>query len=112
MTTDLRADVFREVNERIAEITRSWAWEGGQAFLCECSTGRCTLAIWLTREQYEGIRAKPGRFLTAPGHEVDGEDRIVERHEAFVVIEKIGGTAPAAARSTLGDRLLVVDEAG
>ena len=112
MTGDPRANVFREVNERIAEITRSWAWEGGQAFLCECSTGRCTRAIWLTREEYEGIRAEPGRFLTAPGHEVDGEDRIVERHDVFVVIEKIGGKAPAATRSRAGDRLLVVDEAG
>lgn len=89
MSDEVRASVFREVNDRIAEITGTWAWEDGQGFLCECAAGRCTEAVWLTRAQYEAIRAVPTQFFTVPGHELAGEDRVVERHEGFVVVEKV-----------------------
>jgi hypothetical protein len=82
----LRANVFREVNERIAEITGVWHWEDPQGYLCECADGACTQAVWLTRAQYESIRAARSRFLTAPGHE-RGAARVVERHADFFVIE-------------------------
>ena len=89
MSDELRSSVFREVNDRIAEITGTWEWEDRQGFLCECAAGRCTEAVWLTRAQYEAIRAVPTLFFTVPGHELPGEDRTVERHEGFVVVAKV-----------------------
>ena len=37
MSDDLRPGIFREVNDRIAEITGTWHWEEKQGFLCECA---------------------------------------------------------------------------
>ncbi len=87
---DLQPSVFREVNERIAEITETWEWDDKQGFLCECAAGRCTQAIWLTRAEYETIRAEPARFFVVPGHELAAKERIVERHKDFVVVEQVG----------------------
>ena len=86
MRDALRANLFREVNERIAEITGMWRWDDPQGYLCECADGGCTEAVWLTTAQYKAIRAARSRFLTAPGHE-HGAARVVERHADFVVIE-------------------------
>jgi hypothetical protein len=89
MSFELRSDIFREVNERIAEITGMWQWEDKQGFLCECATAHCTQAVWLTRAQYASVRAARSRFVAAPGHELPGGGRVVERYEEFVVIEKL-----------------------
>lgn len=90
MMDELQPSIFREVNERIAEITHTWEWDGKQGFLCECAAGRCTQAIWLTRTQYEAIRAEPAQFFVVPGHELAAKERIVARHEDFVVVEEVG----------------------
>jgi len=95
MSFELRPDMFREVNERIAELTAIWHWEDKQGFLCECATAECTAAVWLTPTQYASIRAAQARFLAAPGHELPDDVRVVERHEDFVVVEKLGGETPA-----------------
>jgi hypothetical protein len=87
MSDRLRSDIFREVNERIAEISGMWEWEEKQGFLCECATAHCTQAVWLTRAEYASIRAVQRRFLTAPGHETVGDGRVVERRGDYVVIE-------------------------
>ena len=103
MSDDLRPGIFREVNDRIAEITGTWQWEDKQGFLCECAAGRCTQAVWMTRAEYEAIRADKTRFFIVPGHERPGDARLVERHETYLVIESVAdgkhaGAKPAAAR--------------
>lgn len=110
MRDALRPNVFREVNERIAEVTGVWRWEEPQGYLCECADGGCTEAVWLTRAQYESIRAARSRFVTAPGHERAA--RVVERHADFVVIEapedaaagKLPRTRPARTPAAAGAR--------
>lgn len=89
MKDAFRPNLFREVNERIAEVTGVWHWEDPQGYLCECTDDGCTEAVWLTRAQYESIRAARSRFVTAPGHE-RGAARVVERHSDFVVVEARG----------------------
>lgn len=88
MSEALRLSIFHEVNDRIAEITGTWQWEDKQGFLCECAAGWCTHAIWLTRAQYEAIRADPARFFTLAGHERPAEERVVERNHGYVVVER------------------------
>lgn len=94
MSDELRPGIFREVNERIAEITRAWQWEAKQGFLCECATGHCTQPVWLTRAQYQSIRAARDRFFTVPGHERRRDTRVVERHDDFFVVENGNGPTP------------------
>lgn len=90
MSGEARSEVFREVNERIAEIASRWEWEDTQGFLCECTQSGCTRSVLLTRAQYESVRVDGGAFFTAPGHEQAEQEQIVERQDGFVVVQKLG----------------------
>jgi hypothetical protein len=46
---------------------------------------RCAAAVYLTLGEYAAVRAIPGRFAVAPGHERRGER--VSENERFVVVE-------------------------
>ena len=85
--------VFREVNERIEEIS---AVES--EVLCECSSRECLKTIPLTLEEYEAVRRVPTHFLVAPGHVVREIERVVEENERYVVVEKFGEGGMAATR--------------
>ncbi len=48
-----------------------------------------TRPIELTPEQYERIRANTRRFFMADGHNAPEAEVIVERHERYIVVEKV-----------------------
>jgi hypothetical protein len=48
--------LFREVNERIAEVNEKFEVEGETEFLCECGQQTCFETLLLTPAQYEAIR--------------------------------------------------------
>jgi hypothetical protein len=50
---------------------------------------RCA-AHSLTKPEYEEIRAKPTRFVLAPGHVAPEIEHVVEREGDHVVVEKQG----------------------
>ena len=91
--------LFRDVNERIDSLTgadavpRSDAW----AFLCECADSGCTDTILLTHDEYEAIRQVPTRFPVKPGHVVPEIERVVEEHDGYSVVEKVGEAGAVAA---------------
>ena len=68
-------DVFRSVNDRIAEKGWQLGWRFPGPFLCECSDMHCFARLELTLEAYEELRSNPQRYLTVPGHEVAVRDR-------------------------------------
>jgi hypothetical protein len=82
--------LFREVNERIAEVNEKFEVEGETEFLCECGQQTCLETVLLTRAQYEAVRAEGRRFVVVPGHEDGDVERVIEREPAFFVVEKIG----------------------
>lgn len=89
--------LFREVNERIAEISGRFAdSETPLDFLCECGRKACTAAISLTKTQYEAVRARPARFLVVHGHVDSDAERIVEQNDRYAVVEKVGAAAAEA----------------
>jgi len=88
--------MFREVNERIAELTRHSAL-GVTLFVCECSRQDCIEALELTADQYEQVRCRDDRFLVADGHELEEIERVVDREDGFLVVEKYGRAAAVAA---------------
>lgn len=90
MSDDPLSGIFRDVNERIADIAGAWDWGEYQGFLCECARPDCTEAVELSRSEYEAIRAVPVRFFTLLGHERADQERVVERHDGYVVVEKLG----------------------
>lgn len=89
--------MFREVNERIKEVSEHvGAIDGGPEFLCECADEECVERIQLSLDQYESLRDNPRRFVVVSGHQVDVE-RVVADHGAFLIVEKRGEAGELAA---------------
>jgi len=78
---------FRKVNEGM-EVGQDPA--GLLTFICECGRLGCSDLLQLTRAEYEAVRDDPRRFAILDGHEVPEAEKIVERHDRYVVVEKAG----------------------
>src|SRR3954452_1934597 len=81
--------LFREVNERIGELSVSSPASFIQ-FVCECMTEGCDQQVSLTREEYEQIRSGSNRFFVVTGHEVVDVERIVDSTDRYVVVANLG----------------------
>src|SRR2546423_15602405 len=83
--------LFREINERIESLNEAFGdMLPVSEWVCECADDTCVERIVMTVEAYEKIRAHPARFPILPGHEVPSVEEIVERHDGYVVVEKLG----------------------
>jgi hypothetical protein len=83
---------FRKVNEAI---------EAGNehdriGFACECGRLGCNQLIELSRAEYEAVREHPRRFFMLASHELLDIERVVERHDDYVVVEKVGDAGAVA----------------
>ena len=87
--------LFREVNERIRDVSDEAERASATDYLCECGDPECTKPVSLTPVEYEDVRRDPTHFAVLPGH-VDPEvETVVARNERFAVVRK---TDPQAAR--------------
>jgi hypothetical protein len=77
--------VFREVNQRIADITSEQGDTTSQ-FMCECGQRDCTAVIHLSLAGYRSVRDSGDFFVVAPGHCVEGVDRRVESRDGFDIL--------------------------
>jgi hypothetical protein len=88
---------FRKVNEGM---------EAGQeppgllTFLCECGRLGCNRLIELTQSEYEAVRADSTTFAIIEGHEIEGVEDVVERHERYAVVRKRGTPEEEVAENT------------
>ena len=87
--------IFREANERISEVTEAQR-ESFAQFFCECSDTACTERIDVSLAEYEAVRARGARFALIVGHEDPRVERVVERTDRYVVVEKFGRGAEVA----------------
>jgi hypothetical protein len=82
--------VFRQVNEAL----RGGQWPGEEdtpiAFRCECGQLGCSRLIELTVDDYERVRAHARRFLLARDHEIPAAETVIETHQRYIVVEKVG----------------------
>ena len=93
--------LFREVNERVSELNKEHGlWVTLSDWICECADATCTERIGLTPQQYERIRTNPAQFIVAPSaeHVVPDVERVVEQHERYWVVSKVGEAASVAIR--------------
>jgi hypothetical protein len=83
---------FREANEHIAERADTYGVDGLIPFICECAEESCTEIVRLTMAEYAHVRADGAHFLNEHGHvaSAQGHARVVEEHERYTVVEKIG----------------------
>ena len=84
--------IFREVNERIDELSRRSGVEGEDSilpgFVCECSDEGCTELLEVTYKHYQAVRENPRRFRVVPGHEDPEVDLVVDRSDGSLIVEK------------------------
>ena len=91
--------LFREVNERIAELPGEWSETGVGLFVCECSDPACTGALEISPAEYEQVRADGARFLVLAGHQLPEVERVVGGNDRYLVVEKFGEAAAIARAS-------------
>lgn len=98
--------LFREVNERIAEITEDLA-EGSanpeqvDGLICECSDQLCLERVGpLAIAEYEAVRQDPRRFIIAANHQAPDVEIVVEKHVTHWVVEKAEGVPSEVARES------------
>ena len=88
--------MFREANEGIER----GLWPGEEdkrvPFRCECALVGCAAPVEMTPVEYEHVRSNPRWFVVVAGHEAPGAERVVERHPAYLVVEKVQAAAAVA----------------
>ena len=93
----LNQDRFRKINEQIQPTNAAHRWFDPSMpdWVCECANEGCTEAVQVTLEEYEAVRAEPTHFLIVASieHVVPGVERVVERHDRYWVVEKVGAAA-------------------
>jgi hypothetical protein len=80
---------FRESNEFLEQESSDRGRSLGD-FICECSSAGCLERLSLLTTDYERIRQRSDWFIVKPGHEDLTIEIVVERHPAFLVVEKTG----------------------
>jgi hypothetical protein len=80
--------MFREVNERIVELSDRWA--SLPQFVCECESAQCAETLEATGDEYETVRSDPTCFLVAHGHNVPEVEDTVSENERFMIVRKLG----------------------
>ena len=80
--------LFREVNERIRDVNEGL--NDPSDYLCECGHAECEEHVMLTPAEYEWVRSDPCRFAIVPGHEIVEVETVIERHDRYAVVRKLG----------------------
>ena len=83
--------VFRELNEQL-EAASTGDPMVARGFVCECADISCTEVLALSLEEYAAVRKDSQRFIVAPedSHVTPTIERVVERRDAYWVVEKLG----------------------
>jgi len=92
---------MREVNQRVAELGEHGSWGDDDRLIeihCECGAfPTCDARLGLPVEDYQRIRSQDDRFAVAPGHESPELETVVERHETWLVVDKLPQFEPLVA---------------
>jgi hypothetical protein len=93
---------FREVNERIEELSRGLASvsDGKMHVVCECGDPECAQQVAVPSADYEEIRGDPKQFIVVPGHEILSTETVVARGDAYLVVHKQGDVPEEIAEAT------------
>jgi hypothetical protein len=66
-------------------------------FLCECPRLDCAKTVLLSLDEYEWVRMRANRGLSAPGHADLSVERVIAENDRFVTTEKFGAAADVFA---------------
>jgi hypothetical protein len=83
--------LYREVNERIHEVGQRLQVLPDSELLdfhCECGRTDCEEPLQMTPSEYQHVRSDNDRFALVPGHEDAELERVMERTERYIVVDK------------------------
>lgn len=69
-------------------------------YACECGHGACASLIYLTHDEYEGVRLDATHFAIAPDHENPEFEAVLSQNDRFAVVEKLLEMPRRIARDT------------
>jgi hypothetical protein len=92
--------LFREVNNRILDLSDRFGAEDTTDFLCECSDPGCAAMVSLTVEEYRSIPAESIHFVTTPGHFEPTVDEVIGRHDRFWIVATLPGESTRLAQES------------
>jgi hypothetical protein len=92
--------LFRDVNERIEDITEGFALAATRTieFVCECAHPDCSEVIEMTHGEYESIRRFPTHFAIKAGHDISEVEQVVAGNGRYIIVSKLGTAGQAAIR--------------
>jgi hypothetical protein len=96
--------LFRQVNERIAELAAGEPADLMQVVICECSRIGCAETLELLPSEYELVRADPTTFVVIAGHEDTDHEEVLLRTPAYLIVRNKAGVAETVARQTASKR--------
>ena len=110
-------NLFREVNERVAEVYEQFSGGGTKyespeliEIFCECGhLTPCDERINVAPATYERVRSDPTTFLLLPGHGKESVETVIEHGDGFLIARNFG-RAGEIARA--GDPRHIVPEPG
>jgi hypothetical protein len=91
--------LFREVNERIRQVTQEFLRPPPLEILCECGNAECTERITVSVEDYEQVRADGATFMVVKGHQIPDTEFVVEERPGYDVVRKKPGGPGELARA-------------
>jgi hypothetical protein len=97
----LNEAVFREVNERIENLTEKFDLRGSPLDLvCECADSTCIERITMRHSEYEEVRSDARQFVVSPGHVDEAIEAVVAQRPGYYVVRKRDPQAVAVAEAT------------
>jgi hypothetical protein len=88
-TSDDVQILFRQVNERVLDVTSSLGPTARIAdFVCECRDPECSERLTLSLAQFEAVRSHPNRHLVRSGHVEPAFEHTVDVQKGFSVVER------------------------
>jgi hypothetical protein len=86
--------LFREVNERMRELNEGFAtFTGTWEIVCECAELTCVERLVVAPADYERVRRRAELFIVAPSHVMADYELVLEEHDGYTVVEKLGEAA-------------------
>lgn len=90
---------YRDVNERIAAVSRRLGATRTLEILCECGNAGCTERVLLDVTAYEDVRDEPTHFALLDGHQDQAVEDVVRRGDGYLVVANYGPAATLARRT-------------
>jgi hypothetical protein len=92
--------LFREVNERIAELSAKLDGRTTQGFICECARTGCTEIVNVPLQTYTRVRDDPTLFLLVSGHQDPDHEIVIENLGSYLIAQTKPGAATQIAVQT------------